>query len=162
MGPGMPFVYVATCSATLHTLHSKVIFFVIIMASYDSGGGAPAANPFQGQLMAHQSQLNLMKFQLQQAVAMIQNMPSVVEFNKVMQDLDFGKRHVQGLSARCEALEKGMAEAQARADQASARCEALEKGMAEAQARADEAAAQFAELLTVVEELHKVVYWPKY
>ena len=87
---------------------------------WDSGGSAPSANPFEGQLMAHQSQINLLKGELRQAVALIQNIPSWFDFRSVQQDLSIGKAQMKGMCSRIEALEKANAAANKRADEAEA------------------------------------------
>ena len=93
--------------------------------------------------MAHQSQLQKMKGELQQAVAMIQNIPSMFDFRAVRQDIAIGQAQIKGLCARCEALEKANTEATKRAEEAEA---AMEK-----------ANTQFQELVGLVQDMYNVL-----
>ena len=93
--------------------------------------------------MAHQSQINLVKGELRQAVALIQNIPSWFEFRSLQQDLSIGKAQMKGMCTRIEALEKANAAATKRADEAEA---AMEK-----------ANTQFQELVGLVQDMYNVL-----
>jgi len=118
--------------------------------------------------MAQQGRIERWERELQSAHAMIQNIPGYPDWRSLQgevrtlrQEGSMQASHIQGLAARCSALETGMMEAHARAEEANtrleeatARCEALSKGMQEANTRLEEATSWCDALEKGMQEAH--------
>ena len=134
----------------------------ILMSNWDSGGGPPSQDPFQGSLMAQQSRMSKLQGQLEACISTVQQLPSMQTYISVTQDiaelqrdLDITNRTILGMAARCEKLEAK----DARCEALEAKCEALQARCATLEASswvADNT--HFQELVGVVTDLAGVVF----